>query len=74
MLPEAADGAVQGEVWRLAATLRTAADADDVAQEALLRVVRALPSFEGRSRSRTTAETCQSPVSPYVATRSVSAP
>ncbi|MEU8001451.1 sigma-70 family RNA polymerase sigma factor [Catellatospora sp. NPDC049111] len=50
---EAFIGATQHGVVRFVGHLTGAADADDVAQETFLRVMRALPSFEGRSSART---------------------
>lgn len=43
----------QAEVWRLAAHLVGRNDADDVTQDALVRVWRALPAFRGESSGRT---------------------
>jgi RNA polymerase sigma-70 factor (ECF subfamily) len=43
----------QPEVWRMAAHLVAPGEADDVTQEAFLRVWRALPSFRGDSSART---------------------
>jgi RNA polymerase sigma-70 factor (ECF subfamily) len=43
----------QGEVWRLAAHLVGANEADDVTQDVFLRAWRALPSFRAESSGRT---------------------
>jgi RNA polymerase sigma-70 factor (ECF subfamily) len=45
--------AAQPDVWRLARHLVGPTDADDVAQDALLRALRGLPTFEARSSVRT---------------------
>lgn len=45
--------ATQREVWRLCAALVDAGTADDVAQDAYLRAIRALPTFRGDSSART---------------------
>lgn len=43
----------QAEVWRFAAALVGAENADDLTQETYLRAFRALPAFEARSTART---------------------
>jgi RNA polymerase sigma-70 factor (ECF subfamily) len=43
----------QADVWRLAAHLVDARDADDVTQDVYLRAWRALPAFRGESSART---------------------
>jgi RNA polymerase sigma-70 factor, ECF subfamily len=45
--------ATQGEVWRLCAALVDPGVADDVAQDAYLRAIRAFPAFRGDSSART---------------------
>jgi RNA polymerase sigma-70 factor, ECF subfamily len=45
--------AAQPDVWRYVAHLASAAEADDLTQETLLRVLRALPSFRSESSART---------------------
>ncbi|MEV0453890.1 sigma-70 family RNA polymerase sigma factor [Catellatospora methionotrophica] len=50
---EAFIAATQRDVVRFVAHLAGPADADDLAQETFLRVMRALPAFEGRSSART---------------------
>jgi RNA polymerase sigma-70 factor, ECF subfamily len=49
----AAIRASQGEVWRLAAHLVGASEADDVTQDTFLGAWRALPSFRAESSGRT---------------------
>jgi RNA polymerase sigma-70 factor (ECF subfamily) len=44
---------IQGDVWRLCRYLSDDGDADDLAQETLLRVLRALPSFRAEASART---------------------
>lgn len=43
----------QSELWRFVARAAGAEAADDLAQETYLRVIAALPGFEGRSSART---------------------
>mgnify|MGYP000853810279 FL=1 len=45
--------ATQADVWRFVAHLAGRDVADDLTQEIYLRVIEALPSFEGRSSART---------------------
>ncbi|MER7165516.1 sigma-70 family RNA polymerase sigma factor [Micromonospora sp. NPDC000207] len=45
--------ATQAEVWRFTAALVDPDSADDLTQETYLRVLRALPDFQGRSSART---------------------
>lgn len=45
--------ATQGDVWRFVAHLAGRDAADDLTQETYLRVLGALPGFEGRSSART---------------------
>ncbi|WP_028709039.1 sigma-70 family RNA polymerase sigma factor [Propionicicella superfundia] len=44
--------ATQADVWRFVAHLAGVAAADDLTQETFLRVLTALPAFEGRSSAR----------------------
>lgn len=44
--------ATQGDVWRLCAHLGDRDRADDLAQDAYLRIIKALPSFRGESPVR----------------------
>ncbi|MFC7530893.1 sigma-70 family RNA polymerase sigma factor [Actinoplanes sp. GCM10030250] len=46
-------GATQRDVMRFLGSLAPSADVEDLAQETFLRVVRALPTFAGRSTVRT---------------------
>lgn len=43
----------QKDVWRLLAHLSSPAEADDLTQETYLRVISALPRFQGRSTAKT---------------------
>ena len=43
----------QPDVWRLCAALAGRAEADDLTQDAMVRVLRSLPSFRGESAART---------------------
>ena len=44
--------AIQQDVWQLCAVLGRRGEADDLAQESLMRVVRALPSYRGEGSGR----------------------